>query len=147
MDRASFKFHSLGIAGFLAAIALFGAAVMFLWNALMPVVFGLPPLNYWQAAGILLLARILFGSGAFGGARRLAGGMSRAAGGRDFLRGNKLRERWMHMTAEERGDFMKKQQSFHAFFGGNHPFHRQDFWDNLDKNSKDEDTKKETPNE
>jgi hypothetical protein len=146
MDRASFKFHSLGIAGFLAAIALFSVAVMFLWNALMPAIFALPALNYWQAAGILLLARILFGTSAFGGARRFAGGMS-MVGGREFLRSNNLRERWMHMTAEERGDFMKKQQSFHAFFDGGHPFHRQDFWDGLDKNSKDENTKKENPNE
>jgi hypothetical protein len=142
MDKHTFKFHSWGILGFLAVIALFSIAVMFLWNALMPAIFALPVLNYWQAAGILLLARILFGTSAFGGARRFAGGMS-MAGGREFLRGNKLREKWMNMTAEEREDFMKKQKSFHAFFSGGHPFNRQDFWDGLDKNRKDENPEKE----
>jgi hypothetical protein len=141
MDRAALKYHFFGIAGFLAAIALFGVAVMFLWNALIPEIFGLPALNYWQAEGILLLARILFGTSAFGGAHHFAGGMS-IAGGREFLRGNSLRERWMKMTAEERRDFMKKQRSFHAVFGGKHPFNSEEFWDSLDKN-----TNKEAPHE
>jgi hypothetical protein len=146
MDRGIFKYHFFGAAGFLAAIALFGAAVMFLWNALIPGIFGLPALNYRQAAGLLLLARILFGTSAFGGAKRFAGGMSRA-GGREFLHGNNLRERWMKMTAEERADFMKKQRSFHAVFDGNHPFNREEFWDSLNKNGKDEKPPKEEPNE
>jgi hypothetical protein len=42
-------------------IAGFSAAAMFFWNAFVPGIFGLPRVNYWQAAGILVLARILFG--------------------------------------------------------------------------------------
>ena len=46
---------------------LFGAAmsylVMSLWNWLMPVVFGLSIINFWQALGLLLLAKIIFGFG------------------------------------------------------------------------------------
>jgi hypothetical protein len=46
---------------------LFGAAmsylVMSLWNWLMPVVFGLSIINFWQAIGLLLLAKIIFGFG------------------------------------------------------------------------------------
>ncbi len=44
-----------------AAMALlFGLIVMALWNWLMPEIFGLPLLGYWQAWGLVLLAHILF---------------------------------------------------------------------------------------
>lgn len=47
---------------FAATLALvFGYAVMLLWNALMPGIFALPSLTYWQGVGLLLLARILMG--------------------------------------------------------------------------------------
>jgi hypothetical protein len=47
-----------------AALALlFGLVVMVLWNWIMPEVFGLPPLTYWQSWGIVLLAHILFKAG------------------------------------------------------------------------------------
>jgi len=49
-------FVILGI-GFLA---LCGWVVMLLWNWLMPDIFGLKPLNYWQAWGLLILCSILF---------------------------------------------------------------------------------------
>jgi len=40
---------------------LFGWIVMLLWNALMPVIFHLGTINFWQAAGLVILARLLFG--------------------------------------------------------------------------------------
>lgn len=43
------------------ALAL-GAIVMVLWNWLMPVLFGLGTITYWQGFGILLLAQLIFGS-------------------------------------------------------------------------------------
>ncbi len=43
-------------------VAGFGTAVHQLWNAFVPVVFGLPALSYWQALGLLCLCTILFGS-------------------------------------------------------------------------------------
>ena len=42
---------------------LFGFLVMVLWNWIMPEVFGLSPLTYWQSWGIVLLAHILFKAG------------------------------------------------------------------------------------
>lgn len=45
------------IAMFFAA----GAVVMLLWNAILPDVVNVKPLNYWQALGILVLSKILFG--------------------------------------------------------------------------------------
>ena len=35
--------------------------VMTLWNAVIPGVFSLPVIGFWQAAGLLVLCRILFG--------------------------------------------------------------------------------------
>lgn len=47
---------------------LFGAVVMLLWNWLMPELFGLKVIGYWQAFGLVLLAKILFGGfGSHGG--------------------------------------------------------------------------------
>ena len=45
----------------IAVLALLALAVMVLWNSLVPQLFRGPPLLYWQAVGLLLLSRILFG--------------------------------------------------------------------------------------
>jgi hypothetical protein len=45
---------------------LFGLLVMALWNWLMPELFGLKTLSYWQAWGLVLLAHILFKAGGHG---------------------------------------------------------------------------------
>jgi hypothetical protein len=42
---------------------LFGLFVMFLWNWLMPAIFGLPIITYWQAWGLVILAHLLFKGG------------------------------------------------------------------------------------
>jgi hypothetical protein len=41
---------------------VFGIVVKLLWNALMPAIFGLGTITYWQAVGIVVLARLVFGS-------------------------------------------------------------------------------------
>ena len=41
---------------------VFGFIVKWLWNALMPDLFGLTQITYWQAFGIVVLAKLLFGS-------------------------------------------------------------------------------------
>jgi len=50
-----------------AAVAALGFILAGLWNALMPAIFGLPAIGFWQALGLFLLARLLFGR--FGGRR------------------------------------------------------------------------------
>ena len=42
---------------------LFGWVVMLLWNWLMPAIFGLPVISYWQGWGIVLLSQILLKGG------------------------------------------------------------------------------------
>ncbi len=92
----------------LVVFAGFSAVVMLLWNALMPAIFALTAVTFWQAAGLLLLARILIGG--FGG-RHFGHGHHR--------HGGKIREKWMTMTPEQRREFMKSHHmGHHGRFGG-----------------------------
>ncbi len=45
----------------LGLCVLFGFITMWLWNALMPRIFGLPLIGYWEAWGLIILAHILLG--------------------------------------------------------------------------------------
>ena len=47
------------IAGLIALA--FGWLVMLLWNWLMPAIFGLGAITYWQGFGLALLSKLLFG--------------------------------------------------------------------------------------
>ncbi len=55
------KFRFLFILAPVALVALAGIVTMGLWNWLMPALFGLGAINFLQAAGIFILAKILFG--------------------------------------------------------------------------------------
>ncbi len=62
-ERSLFQKIMLGISfaiGGIALLAVFGLFVMLLWNWLMPDIFGLKQVNYWQAWGLLILCTILF---------------------------------------------------------------------------------------
>jgi hypothetical protein len=47
-------------------VALFAAVTMWLWNWLMPAIFKLPVIGFWQAVGIIILSHILFKGGHIG---------------------------------------------------------------------------------
>lgn len=49
-----------GLALMAALAFLFGLIVMVLWNWIMPEIFGLSTLTYWQAWGLVILCQILF---------------------------------------------------------------------------------------
>lgn len=59
------------------AVAGFGSAVWQLWNMLMPHLFGLPSIGFWQAVGLMALSWLLFGgwrgAGGFAGRHRSGG--------------------------------------------------------------------------
>jgi len=47
--------------GFIALVVLLlGWPLMLLWNWLMPTIFGLPIITFWQAVGLNLLSTVLF---------------------------------------------------------------------------------------
>ena|SRR5213592_3929399 len=77
----------------LAAIALFtfigGEVVKLLWNWLLPPLFGFPVVTFWQAIGLLVLCRILFGG--FG--RHCRRSWRAKEEDRDLIR-RRIRERW-----------------------------------------------------
>lgn len=93
--------HLVFIPLFCAAFAaLFGWIVMLLWNWLMPELFGLPLISFWQSVGLLLLCKILFG-GLFGGHH------GHGCHGHGHCSRNKLRERWENMTPQERAHLVE----------------------------------------
>lgn len=49
---------------------LFGFVIMWLWNWLMPEIFGLTTLKYWQAVGLFILLKILLGGIGGGGGKK-----------------------------------------------------------------------------
>ena len=67
---------------------IFGEVVMHLWNWLAPMLFGLRQITFWQALGLLVLCRILFGG--WGG------------GGSGSKSPKRKPEPWEGMTPEER---------------------------------------------
>lgn len=97
----------------IAFVAVFSVALMLLWNWLMPVIFGLTTISFWQAVGLLLLSRILVGGFGFGRPGFHSGMM-----GPGCRRGmaNPIRERWMSMSEEERKEFLKNHRR--TFSGG-----------------------------
>jgi len=86
-------FVILGIIG----IFVFGSIVMLLWNALMPDIFNLRQIDFWQALGLLVLAKILF-SGFRGGPKAYGSRWKR----------NALREGWANMTPEQQEKFKQE---------------------------------------
>jgi hypothetical protein len=79
------RIAGLVVAGLAVAVLfafLFGLIFKALWNALMPSLFGLSAITYWQAVGIVLLAKILFGGP--GHARRDPGRRIDRRAGRRF---------------------------------------------------------------
>src|SRR5262245_47686734 len=80
------------------AVGVFSFVVMSLWNWLMPSIFGARPIGVWQAFGLLILSRILFG------------GFRGGWGGRGRWR-YRMMERWNQMTPEEREKFQAGLQA------------------------------------
>ncbi len=61
----------LGLVAAALLFVLFGWLVQFLWNATIASMFSLTDISFWQAIGLLILAKILFGfGGPTGGNRR-----------------------------------------------------------------------------
>ena len=98
--------------GFLAVAAGFSAVIMLLWNWLMPTIFGLGVVNFWQALGLFVLSRILFGGFRF---------KHKPEKHKLMHFGHHMRKEWMKMTPEQRQEFVNQRRDFfnkRNFFGG-----------------------------
>ena len=78
-----------------AGMALLIYVLMLLWNAILPDVIGVTTITYWQALGIFILSKILFG-GFKGGPKKHRG----------FK--NKIESKFGNMTDEEKQSFKEE---------------------------------------
>ena len=98
MRKRMFFLAPLAILGLAFFVALGGAAVLYLWNWLLPSLFGFPQITFWQGLGLLALSRILFG-----------GWSSSSPGSRLRHRIDaRIDERCAAMTPEEREHFRER---------------------------------------
>ena len=92
------RFRARKVVGILILVIIgvvaFGSLVMVLWNELMPVIFHLPLITFWQALGLFLLVKILF-SGFRGGPRA-------------HWKRHSLKEGWARMTPEQQEKFRQE---------------------------------------
>ena len=108
------RFWIRKVAGFIClaivGVMVFSGIVMLLWNALLPELFHFPVISFWQALGLLILTKLLFGGFRGGGPR---GGHWK----------DKMKQRWMNMTPEEREKFKQDwSRRCRKPFGPNGPF-------------------------
>ncbi len=92
----------LAILGMLVFIAIGGGIVQYLWNWLLPALFGWREITFWQALGILALCRILFGGSGWHGSVR------------SNVR-RRMEERCERMTPEERERFRQRMRERFGF--------------------------------
>ena len=88
--KGRFVFIPVAIAAFLSLISL---VVMTLWNNLLPEIMNVSTITFWQAMGIFILSKILFG----------------------FGKGGKMSSGWMkhkceNLTPEEREKFRSEMK-------------------------------------
>ena len=108
------RFHyrmGIGFLGFgLLFIGAAGFLVMTLWNSILAAVIGVKLITYWQALGLLVLSRILFGGFRPGGGRRWGGGPWQGRSRHAHWK-QRMAERFEKMTPEEREKMREKLQS------------------------------------
>ena len=82
----------------IAFAGLAGVVTMYLWNWLMPYLFGLPEITFLQTLGILILTKILFGfgKGGWGGKHGHKSHMSP-------MEKEMIRRKWMEKCGYGRG--------------------------------------------
>ncbi len=106
------KIALIAIPGAIVFMAVFGFVVMSLWNWLMPVLFGVRLITFWQALGVLVLSRILLG-----GFHGRSGGMNWR---RRMMERSELRA-YMQMTPEEREKYREGLRHRCGAFGEKEP--------------------------
>ncbi len=86
--------HALHLLGGIALLAALVAAVMLLWNALIPEIIGWKAIGYWQALGLVALTHLLLGH------------LARPS---MFDNRRRLHERFHNMSPDERRAFIRRR--------------------------------------
>jgi hypothetical protein len=92
----------LAILAMLLFAVIGGEVVLHLWNWLLPPLFGWRQITFWQAIGLLILCRILFG-----------GSRWRGPGRSSFRR--RTAQRCQPRTPEEREQFRQRVREYFGF--------------------------------
>ena len=80
-----------------AVLVPLGFIITALWNNILAVIFPIALINFWQALGIFLLSRILFGG--------FPGKPGWAGRGHNRREMEEMRKKWFNMSPEERQNF------------------------------------------
>jgi len=117
--RRRFIFIPFGVAAFLTVISF---VVMTLWNNLLPQILHVGVITFWQAMGIFVLCKILFGFGKGGGPGKGA-----------WMR-HRMQEKFKNMTPEEREKFRAKMENCgHGRWGRHGDPRFQKYWEETAK--------------
>lgn len=100
----------------IAIPAAASGAIMGLWNGIMPQLFGLAAIGFWQALGLFLLSQLLTGGFVFG-LFLLAAALHTIG----HHHNSAAHERWMRMTDEQRAELIRRRMSgfYNMTTGGN----------------------------
>jgi len=82
--------------GIAAILALVSYVVMLLWNNLLPEILHVTTITFWQAMGIFILCKILFGFG--------------KGGGKPGWANRNMKERCEGMTQEDKERFKERMK-------------------------------------
>lgn len=96
------RLHPAKILFFIGLAVLFvfvmGNVIMYLWNAILPDVINAKTITFWQAIGIFVLARLLFGG--------FKGGRS------SHSKREHWKNKWKKMSEDERHEFKSKWKDY-----------------------------------
>ena len=133
--RKALKIVGMVIGGVLLAgllAFLFGWLVMLLWNWLMPAIFGLGTINYWQGFGIFFLAKLIFG---FGGTGSSDSGHKSKKSREGTIRGEIGKEIKKEIKKEFDKEYKKEcEKEFNESYDDKY----EDWWENEGKTAFDE---------
>jgi len=93
-------------------IIAFGYVTMYLWNWLMPAIFGLTTITFWQAIGLGLLSKLLLGG--FNGGKSKKKGRHKCESKRshksDFSKWKYYDSFWQEEGEKAYQEYLKKQE-------------------------------------
>lgn len=91
---------------------LFGYVIMRLWNWLMPLVFGLPTLTFWQAIGLFILSKLLLGGiGGNAGKNKKSSNRCRNDKKKDFSKWKHYQDFWQEEGETCYQEYLSKKQN------------------------------------
>lgn len=151
--RKPLKIAGMIVGGILLAglmAFLFGWVIMLLWNWLMPTIFGLTTITYWQGFGIFFLAKLIFG---FGGSHDSDSSKSKKKKSKEgTIRGEIGKEIKKEFKKEFDKEYKKEfekeiEKEFKKDFNASYDDKYEDWWSNEGKAAFDKYMEKKVENE